>query len=28
LRAYVKNLRKILGKEKIINQRGRGYCYG
>ncbi|EOH2791966.1 DNA-binding response regulator, partial [Campylobacter jejuni] len=25
---YVKNLRKILGKEKIINQRGRGYCYG
>ncbi|EAH9627628.1 DNA-binding response regulator, partial [Campylobacter jejuni] len=27
-RAYVKNLRKILGKEKIINQRGRGYCYG
>ncbi|MCW1370820.1 DNA-binding response regulator, partial [Campylobacter sp. CH185] len=23
-----KNLRKILGKEKIINQRGRGYCYG
>ncbi|MBM0636654.1 response regulator transcription factor [Campylobacter sp. VicNov18] len=28
LRAYVKNLRKLLGKEKIINQRGRGYCYG
>ncbi len=28
LRAYIKNLRKILGKEKIINQRGRGYCYG
>lgn len=28
LRAYVKNLRKILGKEKIINQRGRGYRYG
>ncbi|EIA6087752.1 DNA-binding response regulator, partial [Campylobacter coli] len=27
-RAYIKNLRKILGKEKIINQRGRGYCYG
>lgn len=27
LRAYVKNLRKILGKESIINQRGRGYCY-
>lgn len=28
LRAYVKNLRKILGKDKIVNQRGRGYCYG
>nr|WP_233356854.1 response regulator transcription factor [Campylobacter upsaliensis] len=28
LRAYVKNLRKILGKDKIINQRGRGYRYG
>ncbi|ARE80373.1 two-component system response regulator DccR [Campylobacter helveticus] len=28
LRAYIKNLRKILGKDKIINQRGRGYCYG
>ncbi len=27
LRAYVKDLRKILGKEKIINQRNRGYCY-
>lgn len=27
LRAYVKNLRKILGKDSIINQRGRGYCY-
>ncbi|MCW1360021.1 response regulator transcription factor [Campylobacter sp. US33a] len=27
LRVYVKNLRKILGKDKIINQRGRGYCY-
>ncbi|TKX32779.1 two-component system response regulator DccR [Campylobacter aviculae] len=27
LRAYVKNLRKLLGKEKIINQRGRGYRY-
>lgn len=27
LRAYVKNLRKILGKDCIINQRGRGYCY-
>lgn len=27
LRAYIKDLRKILGKEKITNQRGRGYCY-
>ncbi len=27
LRAYIKDLRKILGKEKIINQRNRGYCY-
>lgn len=27
LRAYVKNLRKLLGKDKIINQRNRGYCY-
>ena len=27
LRVYVKNLRKILGKDSIINQRGRGYCY-
>lgn len=27
LRAYVKNLRKLLGKDSIINQRGRGYCY-
>lgn len=27
LRAYVKNLRKILGRESISNQRGRGYCY-
>ncbi|TLD97764.1 response regulator transcription factor [Helicobacter jaachi] len=27
LRAYVKNLRKILGKDSILNQRGRGYCY-
>lgn len=27
LRVYVKNLRKILGKDAITNQRGRGYCY-
>ncbi len=27
LRAYVKNLRRLLGKDRIINQRGRGYCY-
>lgn len=27
LRAYVKDLRKILGKDAIINQRGRGYSY-
>lgn len=27
LRTYVKNLRKILGKDSIVNQRGRGYCY-
>lgn len=27
LRAYVKNLRKLLGKNCIANQRGRGYCY-
>lgn len=27
LRVYVKNLRKILGKNSLINQRGRGYCY-
>ena len=27
LRVYMKNLRKILGKDTIINQRGRGYCY-
>lgn len=28
LRVYIKNLRKILGKESIITQRYRGYCYG
>ncbi len=27
LRAYIKNLRKILGKDKIINQYNKGYCY-
>lgn len=27
LRAYIKNLRKILGKDSILNQRRRGYCY-
>ncbi|WP_291951853.1 response regulator transcription factor [Campylobacter sp.] len=27
LRAYIKNLRKLLGKNSIINQRGRGYSY-
>ncbi|TLE02918.1 MULTISPECIES: response regulator transcription factor [Helicobacter] len=27
LRVYVKNLRKILGKESIITQKGFGYCY-
>ncbi|TQR60650.1 two-component system response regulator DccR [Campylobacter troglodytis] len=27
LRVYVKNLRKILGKDTILNQRSRGYCY-
>ncbi len=27
LRVYIKNLRKILGKDSIITQRFRGYCY-
>ncbi len=27
LRAYIKNLRKIIGKEKIINSHNKGYCY-
>ncbi|PAF52610.1 response regulator transcription factor [Helicobacter sp. 13S00477-4] len=27
LRVYIKNLRSLIGKNKIINQRGNGYCY-
>jgi len=27
LRVYIKNLRKILGKDSILTQRHRGYCY-
>ncbi|PAF46530.1 two-component system response regulator [Helicobacter sp. 12S02634-8] len=27
LRVYIKNLRFLIGKDKIINQRGNGYCY-
>lgn len=27
LRAYIKNLRKIIGKDKIINSHNKGYCY-
>ena len=27
LRTYIKNLRKILGKEHILNSQGSGYCY-
>lgn len=27
LRAYVKHLRQLIGKDKIVNHRGRGYCY-
>lgn len=27
LRAYVKNLRKILGKDRIVNSQGSGYAY-
>lgn len=27
LRVYVKDLRRIIGKHAIINQRGHGYCY-
>ncbi|RDU65477.1 response regulator transcription factor [Helicobacter sp. MIT 14-3879] len=27
LRAYIKNLRKILGRDKILNQHSSGYCY-
>ncbi|WP_315509600.1 response regulator transcription factor [Campylobacter showae] len=28
LRVYVKNLRRILGKDAIVNRRGDGYIYG
>lgn len=27
LRAYIKNLRKIIGRDKIINSHNKGYCY-
>ena len=27
LRAYIKNIRKIIGKDKIINSHHKGYCY-
>lgn len=27
LRVYIKNLRKVLGKDSILTQRHRGYCY-
>ncbi len=27
LRAYIKNLRKLIGKEKILTQYNKGYCY-
>lgn len=27
IRAYIKNLRKIIGKDKIINSHNKGYCY-
>ena len=27
LRAYIKNLRKLIGKHKIVNQHNKGYCY-
>ncbi|MDO7252991.1 response regulator transcription factor [Helicobacter cappadocius] len=27
LRVYIKNLRSLIGKDKIVNQRGNGYCY-
>ena len=27
LRVYVKNLRRILGKDAIVNRRGDGYIY-
>lgn len=27
LRAYIKNLRKVIGKSRILNQHSNGYCY-
>lgn len=27
VRAYIKNIRKVIGKEKILNQHNKGYCY-
>ena len=27
VRAYIKNIRKVIGKHKIINQHNKGYCY-
>ncbi|RDU58300.1 response regulator transcription factor [Helicobacter sp. MIT 99-5507] len=27
LRAYIKNIRKIIGKDKILNSHNKGYCY-
>ncbi|MCI6313709.1 MAG: response regulator transcription factor [Helicobacter sp.] len=27
VRAYIKNLRKLIGKDRILNQHNKGYCY-
>lgn len=27
LRAYIKNIRKIIGKDRILNSHNKGYCY-